>query len=100
MSGESWIDDDVTALGFRLHGRVQGVSFRWFARGAAQELGVRGWIRNRTDGDVEGEAFASPAVLRRFLERLRQGPPSARVDTLKWRRLDESAIPTGFEIRR
>ena len=36
-----------------VHGRVQGVGFRWFVTRNAKDLGVRGTVRNRPDGAVE-----------------------------------------------
>ncbi len=42
-----------------LHGRVQGVWFRDSMRREAEALGVRGWLRNRSDGTVEAVAQGS-----------------------------------------
>ncbi len=36
-----------------VHGRVQGVSFRWSLRRVAERHGVVGWVRNRDDGGVD-----------------------------------------------
>ena len=38
---------------WRFTGEVQGVGFRYYARAAAQHLGLTGWVRNRMDGSVE-----------------------------------------------
>ena len=92
-------DTETRAIAFRVSGRVQGVAFRWFGRETAQELGVSGWIRNRADGDVEGEAFAESSALESFLGRLRQGPRSARVEDLRWEEIPDRDPTPGFEIR-
>ena len=68
-----------TAVSFLVRGRVQGVGFRYFVQRRAREQGLDGWVRNREDGAVEGEAAGPPAALERFLAALRQGPSSARV---------------------
>jgi acylphosphatase len=62
-----------------IFGDVQGVGFRFFARGHARRLGLQGYVRNRYDGAVEVEAEGSSGDLDRFLEVLRQGPRLARV---------------------
>lgn len=36
-----------------VHGKVQGVNFRWFAQKTAKELGLKGWVKNLPDGTVE-----------------------------------------------
>jgi acylphosphatase len=62
-----------------VHGRVQGVGFRAFVYDSAQELGVVGSVQNCRDGSVRVEAEGPRAVLGRFLIKLREGPPAARV---------------------
>lgn len=91
-------DSGIKAITFRVSGRVQGVSFRWFTRKAAEKLEVGGWVRNRADGDVEGEAFGSSDALERFLDRLREGPRAAVVETLEWEPAPGLEAPLGFEI--
>ena len=86
----------VTAI---VTGLVQGVNFRWFTQRRASELGVVGYVRNRSDGSVEFVAEGSRDALERLLDLARVGPPSAVVENVeaKW------AASTGefrhFEIR-
>jgi len=74
---------DSSQLALRLHGRVQGVGFRWWCARAAKGLGVIGDVRNCDDGTVEVRAQGSAEVLERFRLRLAEGPPMARVDELE-----------------
>jgi acylphosphatase len=76
---------------FVIHGRVQGVGFRWFTRDAAAREGVTGYVRNRPDGTVESYAEGEADALTRFERAVRSGPPGARVKQVTV--LDED--PTG-----
>jgi acylphosphatase len=60
-------------------GRVQGVSFRAATAEQATQLGVVGWIKNRSDGCVEIEAEGTPEQVAALLAWCEQGPPHARV---------------------
>ena len=79
-------------------GRVQGVSFRYYAEHQARRLGVAGWVRNEPDGSVaahvEGEAQAVDAMV----AWLRQGPPAARVDRVDVHETQPTGA-TSFEVR-
>ncbi len=74
---------DESRIGFVLEGRVQAVGFRWWARRSAIRLGLRGFVRNRTDGSVEIHASGPPGALQIFVAALRTGPPGARVDVMR-----------------
>ena len=65
---------------YRIRGRVQGVGYRYFTQRIALGLGVRGWVRNLPDGDVEVHAEAAEAVLRDFRAELERGPSHSEVD--------------------
>jgi acylphosphatase len=67
---------------YRIRGRVQGVGYRYFARRAAQRLGVRGYVRNLPDGDVEVHAEAGVETLQEFRAELERGPASSRVSEI------------------
>ncbi|MBM3736865.1 MAG: acylphosphatase [Acidobacteria bacterium] len=79
-------------------GRVQGVGYRNFAARAADETGVRGWVRNLDDGCVEALAIGNDQQLAEFAGWLWRGPRWAEV-----RRVDEQeSAPEsceGFRIR-
>jgi acylphosphatase len=62
-----------------VHGRVQGVGFRYFVERAAAELGLSGFTRNLDDGRVEVYAVGSSAKLAELNRRLWQGPRFADV---------------------
>lgn len=86
-----------------IHGRVQGVSFRYYTRMQAQQLGITGWVRNLPDGTtVETVAIGSREALDQFLHWLYQGPPGARVVGIDTEWNDTQNTPqkfASFEIR-
>lgn len=85
---------------FEVTGRVQGVGFRAHARAAAEQLGLVGYVENRADGAVVGEADGEPAALDAFAAWLRRGPTFARVDALVWEDVGGTRREHAFTIRR
>lgn len=74
------------SLHIRVWGRVQGVGFRAFVVQQANQLGVRGWVRNVGWNQVEVRAEGYEDVLKAFLELVKRGPSVARVerDEVSW----------------
>lgn len=65
-----------------VRGAVQGVFFRDSTRSRAQDLGIRGWVRNEPDGTVAVHAEGEDAAVEALLGFLAEGPPAARVDAV------------------
>jgi acylphosphatase len=64
-----------------VHGRVQGVNFRWYTCQRASRLGLTGWVRNLGGGRrVEVVAEGPRDRLGELVLFLHQGPPSSLVD--------------------
>lgn len=82
-----------------VQGSVQGVGFRYFVMRKAQQLGLRGYVRNESSGDVEVIAQGERPALERLLSQLRQGPSAAQVQDVQaiWR--EPSLHISGFHIR-
>jgi acylphosphatase len=66
-------------LNITVQGKVQGVFYRQSTKAVADQLGVRGMIRNEANGDVYIEAEAAPTLMEMFLEWCNEGPERARV---------------------
>ncbi len=75
----------TTALHLAIHGRVQGVNFRYSLALEAERLGLQGWVRNRSDGSVEAVARGPAAACEALARWARRGPPAARVDRVNTR---------------
>lgn len=69
-------------------GRVQGVWFRASTREKADELGVRGYVKNLPDGRVEIVAVGEEEKVDALLEWASQGPPGARVKDIALKPLE------------
>ena len=89
----------VQARRFLVKGRVQGVGFRWFVIDEAERLGLAGWTRNLANGSVEVLAQGEPDSIESLAGLLRQGPASARVDTVLRGEAEVEAGLKGFRVR-
>lgn len=64
-----------------VHGRVQGVGFRYGTQAQASQLGVLGYARNLDDGSVEVLAWGESEKVDALIAWLKAGGPrGARVD--------------------
>ena len=59
-------DDPLETRLVRVHGRVQGVGYRYACVQHARALGVTGWVRNRMDDTVEALLQGTPQQLARM----------------------------------
>jgi acylphosphatase len=82
-----------------IHGRVQGVNFRYYTLMQAQQLKLKGWVRNLSDGTVETLAVGPQDALEKFLLWLQRGPSGARVTGVDVDWSDPSQRFTAFEIQ-
>ncbi|KAF0112359.1 MAG: acylphosphatase [Chloroflexi bacterium] len=67
-----------------IDGRVQEVGFRYFVYDFAQQNGLSGWVRNRSNGQVEVLAEGSTEALTNLLNLVKQGPSSSVVTEIKF----------------
>ena len=89
-----------TSVRVLIHGRVQGVGFRYFARARATIYGLAGYVRNLPDGEVEVRAAGARDSLDELVCDLRQGPSmSSVVDCIVEWTGDDPASFTDFSIR-
>ena len=81
-------------------GKVQGVNFRMYTRAQARQLGVRGYVRNLRNGNVEIVATREAAKVDALMDWAKSGSPSALVKNLEIAVItDNVAEFEGFEIR-
>ncbi|MHA1630741.1 MAG: acylphosphatase [Candidatus Heimdallarchaeota archaeon] len=76
MMSEKIVHADILVKGL-----VQGVSFRAYTKRKANSLGLSGFVRNLTDGDVEIKVEGSEEQIYRLIKWLRnEGSPASRVE--------------------
>ncbi len=76
-----------------VHGRVQGVGFRWFVRSTAARLKLVGWVSNDQSGSVSVVVEGDDQDVDEMASALRKGPQGAVVD-----RVDTSFPPPTGEF--
>lgn len=69
-----------------VHGKVQGVFFRDYAKQQADKLGITGWVKNTNENTVEIVAEGEKMKLREFIIECQKGSPLAKVEKsdYKW----------------
>lgn len=72
-------EEGFVQRGYRITGRVQGVYYRGWTRGVANELGLKGTVRNRRDGSVEVHVRGSAGAISEFEAEIWEGPAAAQV---------------------
>ncbi len=64
-------------------GGVQGVGYRVWATRVATGFGLRGWVRNRSDGTVEMLVTGADDAVAAMIDAAHQGPPAAYVSEVR-----------------
>lgn len=70
-------------IDIRITGKVQGVSFRATTKAVADQMGVRGIIRNEKDGTLYMEAEGDDTLLEVFVEWCNEGPDRAKIENVE-----------------
>ena len=80
-------------------GRVQGVFFRQNTQNKARKLGIRGWVRNLSDGRVEAVFEGEKEKIEEMIKWIERGPVISRVDGIDIDWEEYQAEFNNFEIR-
>ena len=66
-----------------IYGRVQGVFYRVNTKNKANELGLKGWVRNRYDGSVEALFEGDKDIVDKMISWCKKGPRLSIVEGVK-----------------
>ncbi|HVR43174.1 MAG TPA: acylphosphatase [Thermoanaerobaculia bacterium] len=83
----------------RIHGKVQGVGYRFFATRVARRLGLKGHIQNLRDGSVEASVEGESDAIDEWIEELREGPRYAEVTRIDQERREFRARYGDFDVK-
>jgi acylphosphatase len=83
----------------RIHGKVQGVGYRFFATRVARRLGLKGWIQNMRDSSVEALIEGEAAAIDEWIEEIREGPRYAEVTKIDQESKDFSGRLADFDVK-
>lgn len=67
----------------RISGKVQGVGFRYHAQKIADELGVKGFVKNEYDGSVYIEASGEDDYVDQFINWCYKGPTWSQIENVE-----------------
>jgi len=73
----------ITALHVIVEGRVQGVGFRAYVEREARQRGLKGWVRNRSDGSVEAVFCGEEEDVQSMIVACHRGPRMSLVRNVK-----------------
>ncbi len=76
------MENELVCHQIKVSGKVQGVWFRDSTLEKAQELGIKGFVKNESDGSVYIEAEGSKDALKKFINWCHEGPPFAKVTSV------------------
>ncbi len=82
-----------------ISGRVQGVWFRASTRDKAQQLGLKGWVKNTRDGNVEAVFDGEEKLVKKMIEWCYHGPPLAEVENVEAKKEQSSDDFDDFYIK-
>ncbi|MBI2215450.1 MAG: acylphosphatase [Acidobacteria bacterium] len=83
----------------RIHGKVQGVGYRFYATRIARRLGLKGWIQNLRDGSVEAMVEGEAPKIDEWITEIKEGPRYAEVVRIDQERRDNAGPLADFDVK-
>ena len=83
----------------RIHGKVQGVGYRFFATRVARRLGLKGTIQNNREGTVDAVVEGEKSAIDDWIEELKEGPRYAEVTKIDQETKDFTGRLGDFDVK-
>jgi acylphosphatase len=91
--------NEIIRVHIWVKGRVQAVGFRAHVEYNALQIGVLGWVRNLGYNTVETVAEGTREQIDQFIEMVKKGPPSSRVDEARVEYETPTGHLSGFSVK-
>ena len=79
-------------------GTVTGVGFRWWLKMEAEKRRIYGFVKNRTEDEVEAVLLGEDKNVDELIKLVRKGPSSARVENLNIQNYQKEYLRKSFDI--
>ena len=79
-------------------GVVTGVGFRWWLKKEAEKRSIYGFVKNRTENEVEAVLLGEDKNIDELVKLARKGPSSARVENLNIQNYQKEYLRKSFDI--
>ena len=79
-------------------GTVTGVGFRWWLYQKANERNIYGWVRNKTNNEVEAVLLGHKKDVDDIMTLCRKGPTSSNVESIKIEDYQQEYFQKSFDI--
>ena len=88
----------MKSLHIIIKGTVTGVGFRWWLKINAEERSICGFVKNRTQSEVEAVLVGQEKDLEDILKLCKKGPSSANVENIKIADYKKVYLKKSFDI--
>lgn len=89
----------MKTLKIKMSGTVQGIFFRKFIQDKAKEIGIRGFVRNLDNGDIEIVAEGRDEKVDEMLEVCKTGYPHSHIKKVEFEEIKNQGFDE-FKISR
>ena len=79
-------------------GTVTRVGFRWWLKMEAEKRNIHGFVKNRTEDEVEAVLLGSEKNVDDILKICRKGPSSSKVKSIKIKDYQQEYTKKSFDI--
>jgi len=82
-----------------VNGLVQGVGFRYFVYHQAMRLGLKGYVANLYNGDVEIDVEGDRSLIEELIKEVKSGPRAGHVSHVNVNWKNFASMYERFDIR-